>query len=135
MSNERSPREDCSTTMGTSGMTCILSTTGWLSCHHSNQEVVMETVEREIEIDATPEEVWEAISTEEGREAWLDADRAVHVEPVEEQRRLVWWWAAEDAWTRVEVTLVPLVSTTRVLVRETAPAFPLTALARAWVRI
>src|SRR3954451_20344006 len=132
MSNERSPREDCSTTMGTSGMTCILSTTGWLSYHHSNQEVVMETVERDIEIEATPEEVWEAISTDEGREAWLDDDRDVHVETVEDERRLVWWGAGEDAWTRVEVTLEPLVSTTRVTVRETAPAFPLVALARAW---
>src|SRR3954447_9115423 len=131
MSNERSPRADCSTTMGTSGMTCILSTTGWLSCHHSNQEVVME---RDIEIDASPEEIWEAISTDDGRERWLDDDRPVHVESVEEQRRLVWWWAEDERWTRVEVTLVPLVSTTRVVVRETAPAFPLTALARAWVR-
>src|SRR3954452_13105011 len=129
MSNDRSPREDCSTTMGISGMTCILSTTEWLSCHDSNQEVVME---RSIEIEATPEEVWEAISTDEGREAWLDDDRDVHVETVEDERRLVWWWAGEDAWTRVEVPLEPLVSTTRVIVRETAPAFPLVALARAW---
>jgi uncharacterized protein YndB with AHSA1/START domain len=96
--------------------------------HHSNQEVVMQ---RSIEIEASPEEVWEAISTEEGREAWLDDDRDVHVEAVEEPSRLVWWWAEEEQWTRVEVTLVPLVSTTRVVVRETAPSFPLTALARA----
>jgi uncharacterized protein YndB with AHSA1/START domain len=96
---------------------------------HSNQEVVME---RSIEIDAGPEEIWEAISTPEGREAWLDDDREVHVEAVEEPSRLVWWWAGEEQWTRVEVTLVPLVSTTRVLVRETAPSFPLTAVARAF---
>src|SRR3954466_8379692 len=135
MSNERSPREDCSTTMGISGMRCILSTPGWLSCHHSNQEVVMETVERDIEVEATPEEIWEAIATDEGRERWLDDDREVVVEAVEEPRRLVWWWAGDDAWSRVEVTLVPAISATRVVVRETVPSFPLVALARAcaWV--
>ena len=95
----------------------------------SNQEVVRE---RTIDIDASPADIWEAISTEEGREAWLDDDREVHVEAVEEPARLVWWWAQEDQWTRVEVTLVPLVSATRVIVRETAPSFPLTALAKAW---
>jgi uncharacterized protein YndB with AHSA1/START domain len=99
---------------------------------HSNQEVVME---RSIEIDAVPQEIWEAISTDAGREAWLDDDREVHVETVEEPTRLVWWWAQDEAWTRVEVTLVPLVSTTRVTVRETVPAFPLTALATAWTRV
>ena len=92
----------------------------------------MSTVEREIEIEAAPEEIWEAISTDEGRERWLDDDREVHVEAVEEPTRLVWWWAGDEQWTRVEVTLVPAVSHTRVVVRETAPSFPLTALARAW---
>ncbi len=29
-------------------------------------------VRREIEVDASPEEVWEALVTEEGRERWLD---------------------------------------------------------------
>ena len=89
-------------------------------------------VEREIEIEAGPEEVWEAVSTEEGREAWLDDDRPVHVETVEAPTRLVWWWAGDAEWTRVELELVPLVSGTRVVVRETAPAFPLTALACAF---
>jgi len=88
-------------------------------------------IEREIDIEAAPEEIWEAISTDEGRERWLDDDRDVHVEAVEEPTRLVWWWAGDEAWTRVEVTLVPAVSHTRVIVRETAPSFPLTALAMA----
>lgn len=95
----------------------------------------MSTVEREIEIEAAPEEVWEAIGTKEGRERWLDDDRPVHVEVVEEPSRLVWWWAEDDRWTRVEVTLVPAVSHTRVIVRESAPAFPLTALATALARV
>lgn len=88
-------------------------------------------VRREIEIEASPEDVWEAISTQEGRERWLEDDREVVVETVEEPTRLVWWWAGDDAWSRVEVTLVPAVSTTRVVVCETVPSFPLVALARA----
>src|SRR6478672_13763767 len=40
MSNERSPRGLCSTTIGTRGMGGILSTTVWLSHHHSNHLVV-----------------------------------------------------------------------------------------------
>jgi len=95
----------------------------------------MPVVEREIDIDASPEEIWEAISTDEGRERWLEDDRPVHVETVEEPTRLVWWWAGAEEWTRVEVTLVPAVSHTRVVVRESAPAFPLTALACAWSRV
>lgn len=100
----------------------------------------MPTVEREIRIEAAPEEVWEHIATDEGRERWLDDDRDVHVEAVEEPTRLVWWWAGEEQWTRVEVTLVPAVSDTavshtRVIVRESVPTFPLTALASAWARV
>ncbi|MEA2475429.1 MAG: hypothetical protein QOE06_3344, partial [Thermoleophilaceae bacterium] len=30
------------------------------------------SVRREIEIEASPDEVWDALATEEGREAWLD---------------------------------------------------------------
>ena len=92
----------------------------------------MSEVRREIEVEAPAEEVWEAIATDEGRERWLEDDREVLVEAVEEPRRLVWWWAGAEAWTRVEVELVPAVSATRVVVTETLPAFPLTALARAW---
>ena len=89
----------------------------------------MPQVEREIEIDAAPEEIWEAIATDEGRERWLGDDREVVVEVVEAPSRLVWWWAGEEAWSRVEVRLVPAVSATRVIVTESMPAFPLTALA------
>ena len=31
---------------------------------------------REIEVEATPEEVWEALTTDEGRERWLEDDHA-----------------------------------------------------------
>ncbi|MEJ7786369.1 MAG: hypothetical protein WKF96_16315 [Solirubrobacteraceae bacterium] len=95
----------------------------------------MSTVEHEVEIEATPEEVWEAIATDEGRQRWLDDDREVLVEVVEKPTRLVWWWAGEDAWSRVEVTLAPAVSATRVVVRETVPTFPLVALASGLARV
>jgi uncharacterized protein YndB with AHSA1/START domain len=101
----------------------------------------MTQIEHEIEIEATPEEIWEAIATDEGRERWLGdpegsrADREVVVEVVEEPSRLVWWWVGEEAWSRVEVRLVPAVSATRVIVTESLPAFPLTALALSFMGV
>ncbi len=89
-------------------------------------------VQREIEIEASPEEIWEALATEEGREAWLDEpEREVHVETVDAPRRMVWWWwrDAEPA-TRVEILVVAAPAGARVIVTESVPtAFPLTALA------
>ena len=94
-----------------------------------------EVAERSIEIEAAPEEVWEAIATEDGRSKWLgDEARDVVVETVEEPSRLVWWWTSEEGFSRVEVTLVPAVTHTRVVVRESVPSFPLTALAAALSR-
>jgi uncharacterized protein YndB with AHSA1/START domain len=87
---------------------------------------------REIEIEATPEEVWDALATEEGREAWLEDDsaRELVVETTEEPHRLVWWWWSEDApATRVEVLVVAAPAGTRVVVVESEPSFPLPALA------
>jgi DNA-binding transcriptional ArsR family regulator len=76
-----------------------------LSKHDSNQSVVKEaemaeqtqespTQERaartEVEIEASPEQVWEALVTEQGRETWLqEPDREVHVEVVQAPSRLV----------------------------------------------
>ena len=95
----------------------------WLSFEHSNQTVV---------IDAPPEDVWEAIATEEGRTAWLGDERDVHVTEADAPRRLVWWWLDDDGVSRVQVELTPAVSGTRVTVTESAPTpFPLTALAGA----
>jgi uncharacterized protein YndB with AHSA1/START domain len=87
---------------------------------------------REIEIEATPEEVWEALATEEGREEWLEdaPEREILVETAEEPHRLVWWWWTEDApATRVEVLVVAAPVGTRVVVVESEPSFPLPALA------
>lgn len=86
---------------------------------------------REIEIEASPEDVWEALATEEGREAWLEDEpaREIVVESAEEPHRLVWWWWTEDApATRVEVLVVAAPAGSRVVVIESAPSFPLPAL-------
>jgi uncharacterized protein YndB with AHSA1/START domain len=87
-------------------------------------------VRREVDIEATPEEVWEALVTEQGRERWLDEpQRDVHVEVVESPHRLVWWWVGEDEpATRVEFLVVASPSGTRVVVTESEPAFPIAAL-------
>jgi uncharacterized protein YndB with AHSA1/START domain len=97
------------------------------------------TVERQVELDAAPDEVWDALAApdtwladegtlplEEGAVGHLVEDgrsRTAVVEEVDPGRRLVYrWWdddAPEDA-SRVEVTLVGVGSGTRVAVRETA---------------
>jgi uncharacterized protein YndB with AHSA1/START domain len=108
-----------------------------LGCHPTiatiwlSKEAGMET-RRKIEIEASPEEVWEALATEEGREAWLEDEppREILVEHADEPHRLVWWWWTEDApATRVEVLVVAAPIGARVVVVESEPSFPLPALA------
>lgn len=96
-----------------------------------------ERVQREIEIEAPPEEVWEALADEGGRERWLDQpDRAIVVEVAEEPHRLVWWWSGEgERPTRVEFELIPAVAGTRVVVTESAPEFPLAMLAECFALV
>ena len=88
--------------------------------------------QREIEVEATPEEVWEALTTEEGRERWLEETRprdprrvGRRASPaglvVVERRR------AGDAG---RVPRRRGAGGARVVVTETAPTFPLAALAR-----
>jgi len=92
------------------------------------------SVRREVDIEATPEEVWDALATEEGRDTWLEPDpqREVHVEVVDEPSRLVWWWwRGDEPATRVEVLVVAAPAGARVIVTESEPAFPLVALATA----
>lgn len=87
---------------------------------------------REIEIEASPEEVWDALATEEGREGWLEDEpqRTIHVESEDPPHRLVWWWwTGDEPATRVELLVVAAPAGTRVLVTETVPSFPLAALA------
>jgi uncharacterized protein YndB with AHSA1/START domain len=108
--------------------------------HHSNHVVVKEVtmaVRREIDVDATPEEVWETLATDEGRERWLDeSEREIHVEVLEAPHRLVWWWAgAEEPATRVEFLIVAAPAGTRVVVTESVPSFPIAILAASLERV
>ena len=86
-----------------------------------------------------PEEVWEALATEEGRERWLDEpDREIHVEVLDAPNRLVWWWARRRSSrpTRVEFLVVADAGAgTRVVVTESAPAFPLAMLAASFALV
>src|SRR5579872_5555871 len=93
------------------------------------------TVRREVVIAAPPDEVWESLASEEGRERWLEPDLALelHVELESEPYRLVWWWSCGDqAPTRVEFLIVAAPAGARVIVTETVPVFPLEMLARAF---
>ena len=96
-------------------------------------------VQREVEIEATPEQVFEALVTEQGRERWLDEpDREIHVESSEAPHRLVWWWASEDEpATRVAFEIVAIPAGARVVVTETSPApsFPLATLAASFMLV
>jgi uncharacterized protein YndB with AHSA1/START domain len=90
------------------------------------------SVQREVEVQATPEEVWEAIATEEGRERWLEEpEREIEVVEEEEPRRLVWSWReeGEQESSRVEFVIVAVPAGTRVTVTETEPVLALMMLA------
>ncbi len=90
-------------------------------------------VRREIDVEASPEEVFEALATEEGRERWLsEPEREIHVEVLDAPHRVVWWWSgargAGDACRvrrRGDRPELP----TRVIVTESVPRFPLATLA------
>lgn len=88
-------------------------------------------VRREVDVEASPEEVWEALATEEGRERWLEEpERDVHIEVLDAPHRLVWWWAgADEPATRVEFLIVAAPAGARVIVTESEPALPLAMLA------
>lgn len=97
-------------------------------------------VRREIEIEASPEEVWEALATEEGRERWLEEpEREIHVELLDAPHRVVWWWAgAEEPATRVELLVVAGTGShpsTRVIVTESVPSFPLAMFATSFAMV
>jgi uncharacterized protein YndB with AHSA1/START domain len=87
---------------------------------------------REVEIEAPPEDVWEALATEEGRERWLGDDAPAHVEieTFQPHHHLVWWWRDDGAEpSRVEFRIVAVPAGSRVLVTETAPRVPIASLA------
>jgi uncharacterized protein YndB with AHSA1/START domain len=96
-------------------------------------------VRRQVDVEASPEEVFEALVTEEGRDRWLEEpDRQIHIESADPPHRLVWWWVSEDhPATRVDFRIVALPpgdgdGVTRVIVTESAPSFPLASLVAAF---
>jgi uncharacterized protein YndB with AHSA1/START domain len=96
------------------------------------------SLRREVDIEATPEEVWESLASEEGRDRWLehDPEREIHVEVAQERSRLVWWWwRGDEPATRVEFSIVAVPAGTRVVVTESVPAFPLAMLASAFAPV
>lgn len=86
-------------------------------------------VSRSVEIDATADDVWDAIADPERRSAWLDDEDALarvsRIDRVEPGRYLSWtWWHPDDveAATQVRVTLNELATgATRVTVTERRP--------------
>jgi uncharacterized protein YndB with AHSA1/START domain len=104
------------------------------------------TVEREAVLEASPEEVWEALTDERMLSEWLAEDaeldpveggdasfrfddgeeRRGTVVRVEEERSLAFTWARpNEPETYVELTLEPAVSGTRlVVVERAAPVGP-----------
>ncbi len=94
-------------------------------------------IEREVLVEASPEEVWDAIT----RAGWLADEVELELQPggdalfrsgeevktgwVEDVRRaerLTFWWAVDgEPATRVELTLVDEIAATRLRVVETRP--------------
>src|SRR4051812_25696124 len=134
MSNERSPRGDCSTTMGTRGMTetisfpqpfgCTFASTVASATMQLHEEIG--AVRREIVLDAPREQVWELVSEPDGLSTWLadgveldavapgergtvheDGElRDVTIEEVEPGRRVALSWCAPGGDpSLVELTL------------------------------
>jgi uncharacterized protein YndB with AHSA1/START domain len=100
-------------------------------------------VEREAVLDASPEEVWEALTDERLLAEWLAEDAELEPEPggrarfrfgdgseregtvlrVEDERELAFTWARPgEPETEVQLTLEPLVIGTRLVVVERASA-------------
>jgi hypothetical protein len=96
-----------------------------------------EVVRREITIEASPEQVWESLISEEGRERWLGPDpgRKIYVEFAEDWGRLVWWWwwEGDEAPTRVEFLLIEDPLGAGVIVTESTPQFPLAMFASSFI--
>jgi hypothetical protein len=102
---------------------------------HSNQLVV-----NTVEIASAPEDVFELLASDAGRDSWLepDPDRTIVVEAEQPPSgdasgRISWWWWSGDAAPRqVELWVIGIPSGCRVIAIESAPAIPLTMLAQAF---
>ena len=93
----------------------------------------METVEREVVVDGTPQEAWRAVVESDwlGDDARVDprpggevetSERRGFVEEADAPRRLSFWWSAEDEdATHVEIELEEREDGTLVRVVESRP--------------
>ena len=131
MSNERSPRGLCSTTIGTSGMAVSFRqlpgcqptiATIWLSKEPPWTRAVRSRSRRPPRRSGRRSRPRRAAR----RGSRTPPTREILVETAEEPHRLVWWWWTEDApATRVEVLVVAAPAGARVVVVESEPSFPL----------
>jgi uncharacterized protein YndB with AHSA1/START domain len=103
------------------------------------EQLAPETVTRSVEIDAEVQEVWETITTNEGRERWIEPDpnRVLIVDAEAAPDRISWWWwSADEPATHVVLRVVAIPTGTRVVVTETGPSsFPIAQLAASFDRI
>jgi uncharacterized protein YndB with AHSA1/START domain len=101
-----------------------------------SKEVIM-AVRREVDVEASPEEVWEALATEEGRDRWLEEPHCdIQVEVLDAPHRLVWRWSeAEEPATVVEFEVLATPASTHVVVTESVPIFPIEMLAASFTRV
>lgn len=84
------------------------------------------SVTRSVDLDASPEVVWDAVADPERRRAWLDdpdaTDRALRIDHADPGRSLTWtWWRPDDeaGASQVHVVLTELPGgSTRVAVTE-----------------
>jgi uncharacterized protein YndB with AHSA1/START domain len=107
----------------------------------AEQETSERSVEREIQVPATREETWQALTDPERLGDWLAEEAELDLRPggdlvvrtdgetregffeeVSEPERLVFWWGEPDAeLTRVQVELEEIDEGTRVRVLEARP--------------
>jgi uncharacterized protein YndB with AHSA1/START domain len=140
MSNERSPRAVCSTTIGTSGNSASVSNPGIDVQLYGCVFNLPHTVTRSVLLDSAPTEVWQALTDEAALSEWLasevelepreggsvlcryedGSERRGEVELVEEAERLAFRWRREGGEpSRVELIVDAVAGGTRVTVVET----------------
>jgi uncharacterized protein YndB with AHSA1/START domain len=98
---------------------------------HDHQDVTRK-VTRTVDLDAAPDDVWDAVADPERRQAWLDdddaIDREVRIDSIDDGRSLAWtWWdpGQPTGASRVEIVLTELATGgTRVAVTERLVAPP-----------
>src|SRR5581483_4775207 len=142
MSNERSARPSCSTTIGTTDPTITGDLPGNVQlggCYRSATRR-LHMITREIVLPAPREEVWDALTEPDRLAEWFATEVELDLRPgggasfrwgngeerravvteVEPEERLAFSWEDEG---EVEFTLADAAEGTRLVVRETSPAW------------